>query len=607
MKLNKFLILFFILFSLFLGFIFLYPNEEKPKQFENKEYLKNFEFGITASHGYAFIEGKGNFTLVSLKEKPKNNVYILNKDYFDTDFYPKFLKHIKDYNEISFVSTYINNSIIIIPSGAMPKYILNDFENITKYNYIIYIGKSNLVWDNELKKENWYNGSERILLINKSITQLNDEDYKKINDYILYNNFSIYSVNKKSLDNNSYIFVEMNGNWLRLIFNNTPYDSNFLNNSCEVEEYSMFPGEEKGIVFNLKNSSGDVLYYIYKNNNLTKKGYVGLVKDSKAVYVPFKPDSIGDYVISLKDNKGTICSSWVHVKDLKVFLHKKYGSYYEFFVYMDGKPLKEGKAIVNIGNETKEVRIINGKFGVNAYLKEGENIFVIDIFNKKYRIVYENKNENLVIFYIRSLIIGGILLAMFYGFLQFIKKPIYRIRVPEGAIIRFKEMVIKENELIDVINKTEKYFGWDKVPLYSKEIAFGLKLFFTKGLDVTEGNVDEIMKKLLKRGIVERYMDLYQLKDWGDKKKNALKRKVRDLFIANGVKFKEIENGFVVGKKYFLFDYDPNKDQILIFENLREKEKFIKGLDEEERARLLIKINNEKVKLITLDDLNEFL
>ena len=108
--------------------------------------------------------------------------------------------------------------------------------------------------------------------------------------------------------------------------------------------------------------------------------------------------------------------------------------------------------------------------------------------------------------------------------------------------------------------------------------------------------------------LVERHGDYYQMKGWGDVKKNVLRRMVRDILVKNGIKFSVKKSGFDLGDSIISVDYaDMNKKLIHVFDGEEEVRRFMSSLKGTERARLEVKKSNDMIKLVPIERLEEIL
>jgi hypothetical protein len=81
---------------------------------------------------------------------------------------------------------------------------------------------------------------------------------------------------------------------------------------------------------------------------------------------------------------------------------------------------------------------------------------------------------------------------------------------------------VSPGQITDAIADVEKSYGWKEVPISLKELTQSFKKNITDGMDMYDGDVEGLMKKMEEKGAVQRYGDYYQLHGWGDAKKNVI-------------------------------------------------------------------------------------
>ena len=169
-------------------------------------------------------------------------------------------------------------------------------------------------------------------------------------------------------------------------------------------------------------------------------------------------------------------------------------------------------------------------------------------------------------------------------------------------------MRVKEEEILDAIRKIKRDAKLGDYPITIGEFEIALKRYITHDAEVTEGNIEEILQRLVKKGKVENYKEYYDITS-GNIKEKALLREIEEDLIEEGIPFKEIKGGFSTK------DYDVvlagysigEKKTIVIFENEQKIKEFEKSLSEKERAKTKIKIANNLLVLTTIDKLPRYL
>ncbi len=582
------------------------------------------EFGRAGDYGYATFayNGSGSVTLISLSEPPKTQIVVLKQDYLNTERYSYFMDALRALEKKGFSISEVdslaspNNSIIIIPSGAMPSEILERLDNLTASNRVIYIGKRDLVYSGNLVQEDWSANlsnatSGNLIIIEKTLDEFYSERNYTLLDSIAGNSWAEeesqpfpYSGSGKMT-----VFIPLrNGSWMRML---PLSDSQYLPRSpvSITGNSEIFPGQRSQLTIGLNYSNGTVSYSLEKGGAILQQGDLDRVRGEEAFFLQLAPNDTGDYLVRIYDHSGTIGAQRLHVKDLNVSLSSAYGNSYEFNVLLDGQPVDGEDASVGLNHSINSVNatVRNGKLVVSANLRQGENIFLVSLMGQQEQVHYSNSQENILIFYAKYLIPGLALIALFYIAMRLNRRPVYRIHVPESAPGKNTEVRLSAKEVLGSIDDVESRFGWKSVPLYAKEVALGLKKL-AGGMEVNEGNVEALMKKMEEKGLVSSHLGLYGLSRWGGPEERALKRIIRDKLVANGVDFEEGEHGFDCGEKLLLTaPVDSEKESIIVFEGREERRAYLQALEDRKRAKMELKVRNGLVRLATIDELDELI
>ncbi|MDD5337104.1 MAG: hypothetical protein PHS02_01335 [Candidatus ainarchaeum sp.] len=585
------------------------------------------EMGFAGNYGYAVFSynGTGSATLLSLSEQPKSSIMVLRQDYLNTERYSYFMDILKPLEAEGFkfqeVDSFAqissaNNSIIIIPSGAMPSEAVPLLDSLSQGNRIIYIGRKDLVYSGKLVGSDWFSGLAnstklRIIVIEKSLADFYSGANYSLVDEIRANSWA--ELNSSTLsysgEGRKTLFVQANnGTWLRML-PKTDYGPLALPKARLSGSESIFPWENPSLTIELNFSSGISRLVVEKDGSEISSSELDRVRGEEAFVVPLSLNSSGDYIAKVVDESGVLGAKRVHVKNLSISISRAYGNSYEFLVLLDGEPLDQADAVVGLQNSTNTLaeQVSNGRLLVSAELPHGRNVFVVSMFGQDTYVPYDNTQEDVIGFYLKYLGAGLLAVIVFYGLLRLGKKPVYRILIPDSVPSTNPELRLSSKEVIAAVLESEKSFGWKNVPLYAREVSVGLRKL-AGGMDVNEGNVEAMMKRLEDKGLVKSHLGLYGLSGWGDPKQNALKRVVRDKLVQNGVSFSENANGFRAGSWNIIFSsQNAARDSIIVFEDEAEKKSYVSSLHGKERASLDIKLANGVVRLATLEGLDEFL
>ncbi len=615
-----------IIIALALGVIILLPEEGQqpaPAEMQNGT-VQALEFGRAGEYGYVTFShsGSGSVELLALSEPPKSEIIVLRKDLLNTERYTYFMDLLRPLESKGFTITEVeaigepNNTIIIIPSSAMPEDVLLRLDNLSASNRIIYIGKADLLYSDRLLKSEWLANLSNYTKAHLTIVE------KTLDEFYLGKNYSLFSeieMNAWAVENStsfsysgkgiSTVFVPLgNADWLRML---PLSDSNKLPEpSAEIEgDSEVFPWQRAQVTIELNYTNGTAYYSLEKDGKQAQGGELARVRSDEAFLLTFSFQSSGDYIVRVYDASGTLGAKRIHVRNLSISLASAYGNLYEFDVLLDGEPLERAEAQVGLNHSSNivDAEIRNGKLSLRAGLREGENVFVISIFGHKNFISYMNSQEGLLAFYAKYLGLGLVVVGAFYVAMRMNRKPVYRISVPEGVFASNPEVKVSAKALLSSMEGVEKGFGWNGVPLYAKEIGFGLK-HLTGGMEVNEGNVEAVMKTLEERGLVKSHLGLYSLPSWGDHRKNALKRIIRDKLISSGTEFKETSYGFSCAEHDIVLDAEKAKrDSIVVFEDQDSVKSYLSSLEGKARARIYLKMRNGVLRLAALDELDELL
>lgn len=615
---------FVIILVLAVLIISMLPEEKAQIQVAQNGTASPIEFGRAGDYGYLTFayNGSGNVSLIALSEPPKTRIIVFKKDYLNTERYSYFMDELRKLEQKGFSISEVesignpNNSIIIIPSGAMPLDILERIDSLCANNKLIYIGKSNLIFSNKMIQFDWFNNisnfsKSHIIIIEKSL----DEFYSDKN-FTIFSDIERNSWAVENFDSFQYsgegvktIFLELrNASWLRML---PAYDSaEFPRQTNQlIGKDNIFPWEKISLTFSLNSTSGISNYTVEKDGSIVTYGELDRVRGEEAFFIPLSFSSPGDYLVRVSDRTGTLGAKRIHVKELNLSLTRSYGNFYEFSIMVDGKPVDQASITIGLShspnNITGEVR--NGKIAIRANLRQGNNTFVITLFGKQHLIPYNNNQESILQFYVKYLMLGAVLISGFYLFLRMNRKPVYKILVPESVQGRNPELRVSTKDILFAFEESERVFGWNKVPLYARELCLGLKKL-TSGMEVNEGNIEAVMKKLEEKGIVKSHLGLYSLSSWGNPKQNALRRIIRDKLVQNGIAFSEKPGGFKCKDWNIVFSPEmAGRDSIVVFEDVESKRVYLSSLDAKKRASLELKITNGVLRLVTLDELDGLL
>ncbi|MBU0590808.1 hypothetical protein KKF81_00745 [Candidatus Micrarchaeota archaeon] len=632
--LNIVIIVLAVLFLVLLGVVgFLLLSSPESNILESSPAIFSvLETGTAADRGYSVFNyrGEGQVTVLALGSKPKTDIHIMtDENAIETTGFETFVDDLRSlevygYNITVDDSPIIGEGIYVIPTGAIPSYVLFNLQEGTSQGTIFYIGKKDLVISSGIKKQDWYNSltddqKHRIICYDGTLDEFLANGNSLFDD-ILYEKWNQQSNSTIYLDDSGLKTVSIqlaDTHYIRLIYDVDNsfgmYDSDELKPVGDMMfpvPQNKFPWEKSNLLVSLNKTNGTAYYSVKKDGKIVEQEVLSRVSDSNVFPKKLIYSEPGYYIIEVYDNSGVISSGLLHVKDLKVNLIGQNDLSYVFNITVDGEPLKSTEAFVYIGNSTskKKFYINDGILTINAKLDKGENIFNIEIFDSVIPTPVYKQSGNLLEFYLSYGLPGiGLILLVYFG-ARMTKKPLYTLRFGDvGSYVR-PEICIPTEAAMGGFKKIRAEMNIGNNPITSEEFAISIKRYHTNGADVTEGNVEELLSSLVKRGYLETHRDHYQLKGEGDIKTNTLKRMVREKLIETGTMFDEkgnkfITNGFEIG----FFGEKFSKKGIIIVDGESEKQRFIDSLNDINRARLNVMRANSTIDIIPIDRLDDLL
>ncbi len=592
------------------------------------------ETGMAGNDGYAIFNyrGTGNITVVSYDSEPSKDIFIINDSQaIEATRLPDLIDQLKTLEKYGYTvsmsnGTSMGNGIYVLPSGAMPSYVLFGLYQNNSNATIIYLGATDLLLSSGMKQHDWYSTltlSQRkhILVYNTTLDEFMQKDGGSITRDIL-----LFGATRQ---HNSTIRVSgsglhtatidlSNATRLRLITELDGlygvYDSPRLQSLpppanrtvLAPDPAAVFPWEKSTLQFSLKRTNGTAFLSISKDGNEVRHDILRRVTDVNVFLEKLQFSDPGDYVLRVTDNSGTIASGILHVSDLKVSLQQHIGTTYVFSVSVDGAPLTDSEAMVWLGNSStkRKFYISDGLMTVSAQLNRGTNVFNLDMLGNVIQVPVENNSDPLLDFYIKFGIPGlGVILLVYFS-VRVSKKPTYTLRVGDSATYIREEVRLPSAAALDAFKSARADLHLTNEPITPHEFSVELKRRVTNGADVTEGNVEAILKSLVKAGQLESHREYYQLKGDGDVRLNCLRRMIKEKLIEDGVEFKESGHKFVT-KDYeigFLGDKFTKK-AIIVVDSDSELKSLLERLSDSERALLRIKQANDMLIFVPIDRL----
>ncbi|MFA6530482.1 MAG: hypothetical protein WCT31_02035 [Candidatus Micrarchaeia archaeon] len=595
------------------------------------------EYGRSGDVSYVAYShaGTGNLKLLSLNSTPIKDIYLLDQKGIGNDNFGQFAARIKELDKYGFTvrtvgpDSDVTSGIYVVTTGAMPTYVLENLKR-SPGMIVIYFGQTDLLIKSTTKKEDWYSelplGLKKRIIVKNTTSDSLLNSSASMDDLVSEMLESRWSLaNEKIIllsgKGNSTSVLQMNGGtYLRAVYS-LKGDSNELRGMYEGSAPSpanqisiagdVFPWEEGWAEIVIEKSSGIATLDIKKDGQIVESEKFDRISEQSVFKKLLKFPDAGEYVLEVNDNNGMLANGLFHVKNLSISINESRDSnYYLFYVTVDGEPVKDAKALVKVKdspNAPQEFSITNGFVPIQAKFKEASGTLSFTVYGGTVDVFVSAGPENIYDTYLKYGPIGIIAIIIVYAFARLNKRQTYIIRVGEVAPEIRKELRMTSEHAKEIFKSARKNLKIEG-PLKAHEFSVGLKRYVTDGADITEGNVEEILKKMETLGIILSWNGYYQLVRDGRIKMNVMKRIIREKLIERGIHFKLngekfVTRDFEIG---FFGDHFSGK-AIIVFEDMADIKKEIAGLDDKQRSRLFIKEFNGVLNLISIDKLDDVL
>jgi hypothetical protein len=591
------------------------------------------ETGTAGDNVYAVFNyrGSGNLTVLGLDSQPTMRITIINDSQaIQATRLPELVSQIKELESYGYNVTVtdeprIGEGVYVVPTGALPSYVLFNLQGSTSNGTVIYLGSPDLILSSGMKESRWYNSlnstqRRRVIVYNQTLDDLLDDPNVSLSHDILYSAWMLRNTTTVPLSGNGIrsISMELNGTdharliydmpGLRGIYDTLPLA--IIPQTLNAEPSSIYPWERSDLRFDLTKTNGTAYFTVKKDGKVVKREQLRRVTDENVFIEKLAFEEPGEYLLFVDDSTHVIASGILHVKDLKVRLTQHSGITYVFSVLVDGMPLKNSEAYVSIGNSSDKRKffITDGELTVNAQLLQGANTFNIDISGSTIQIPFDNSQEPIFEFYLKYGSIGLLVILVVYFGARITKRPVYSLRFGDSVGYVRQEITVPLERAMESFSSVRKDMKLQGVPITAQEFSVGLKRYLTNGADITEGNVEEILKRLEKTGYLESHRDYYQLKGEGDVRGNVLRRIIRENLIESGTQFSEKDGKFIT-KDYEIgfFGDSFSKKGIIIVDDKAEIVRIISSLTEREQARMRIMQSNATIEFVPIDRLSDML
>jgi hypothetical protein len=369
---------------------------------------------------------------------------------------------------------------------------------------------------------------------------------------------------------------------------------------------SIFPWQTSTLEFSLGPTNGTAFLSVSKDGNEVLHDTLRRVTDENVFLENLQFSDPGDYVLNVTDNSGTIASGILHVEDLEVSLQQHIGTTYVFSLTVDGAPLTDTQAQVWLNNASTKgtFYVSGGSMTVNAQLNPGANVFNINLLGNVVQVPVENNSDQLFDFYLKFGLPGLVLVLFIYFGARISRKPTYTLRVGDSATYIREEVHLPLAAALEAFKSARTELHLANEPITPHEFSIELKRHITNGADVTEGNIETILKSLVKSGRLESHREYYQLKGEGNVKLNVLRRMVKEKLIEDGIEFTESGHKFVTKDHEIGFLGDKFvKKAIIVVDSDSEIKDLVGRMNDSEKAMLRIKQANDLLVFVPIDRL----
>jgi len=648
-KINKYRAASILLIALLFGFLITgcVNNQSQKTAYKGEKQISNLKIYSVNSSGqniYGVFEGPTNINVDILKKRPVYRVLILKENGLDSNYtqalYKKINQSLSKYGyKVTLVSPFadMTNSILIVPTGAMPEYILKSISGTEK---IIYLGSTDMVLEKEnIKSKNWtknvpkeildkiviYSGTPRTVI-------LNEKEYSEIIGDILLQKDNLILSKKIDVSQNKKTYLLYSGNqqtnYTVHIMSNTGLEGyNYssvdfdLKTGINLFKESIIYGyshQQTRYFIDLTNTNGTAYLYIYKDGKEIKKDELSRVKEQQLIPEILKFDNPGIYVLSVRDNDGEIKSGLIYIHNVGMEMTGIFGGVVEIHIQEDGTPIKDGvvTASLNDGKVSKNYRINKGKIYIPLQMKEGKNMLHLKYMSTKKDIPLQYAG-GLIETYKTYLLPGILLVIVSFGIAYFLKRPKYYLRIPSAEVSARKTIKTSPTKLIELLPKIRLDLHLKKEdPLKIQELMFGISRHLANGYNIFEENAEGLVQKLVNGGKLISYKDYFIEKKALDKinriENLVLRRKVREILIANGKNYKEVADGFQLQNTRIEINKikivkEKGIQEIAVFESLDDIHKYLKRMKNKEHARIDMAIANHKIVITTIKKLDRIL
>ncbi|HLD59449.1 MAG TPA: hypothetical protein VI912_00520 [Candidatus Bilamarchaeaceae archaeon] len=610
-----FILVVLILFAVFFGLEQEGPPLKKTYGIEIKKIDRTGDFV------YAVLDNTsiGTMDFIFLNRLTEKNIYVIRERGLGYEKFEEFLVKAKALEQYGYIVSETDpffipsDGIFIIPTGAMPRHIIENFEMYNQTE-IIYLGKKDLVLESEIKQENWYNENYSRVIIKETDLPTFLENNDPLFDEILEDKWQDGKRERIEANKTNLVYLNMSSfSYVRVIYLDKNGTKKVVEKKLPIQELSLqyveaLPGDEIKYEFVLNKTNGTAEFILTDEQGNKTIEKLGRVVDQNFFSKRIIAGKSGEFVVKVVDEEGIVGGGILHIKKVDVGIDERYGRSIILKLNIDGQPVKNEEVDIWLNNSTERKRfsISEGKILVRAKLQKGTNYLHLEYGGNIYSIELSNYDDEIIETYLKYGVPGLLLVMLIYFWARVMKRPTYLIKITEAPAEKRKEVLVKSKEIMELFEKAKKEFDINE-PLTIEEITSLIKKYLTDGLEVSEGNIEEILKRMEEKKIIYSYKRYYSTKK-KDIRKEYLKREIKEGLIGKGIEFR------IKGDAFVTRDYEVgflsstfSKRAIVVFENEYEKEKALERLNQKQLSRLKVQEFNKKVELITLSELGGFL
>lgn len=612
--------------------IILISDVIEPEKESSPVSFSVLETGAAADYAYAVysFRGDANLTILGYESKPTRTLVIINDSQaVEAGRLPELASQLAaleryGYNVTVTDEQRIGEGIYVLPAGAMPTYALFNLQQNSSNGTIIYIGGRDLILSNGIKRLPWYDSlSEqqraRLVIYNGTLEEFMEAGNVSLPQEILHGTWMLRNQTSKAISGDGLGTAAVWNNrsgYMRIVYefegHSGIFDSPYLEPTGQdilPEPQVIYPWEKSSLEFDLNRTNGTAFFSVKKDGKVVEHEQLRRVTDENVFLRKLEYSEPGEYVLLVNDNSGTIASGMLHVKDLAVRLAERRGYAYIFAVSVDGMPLENAEAQVSVGNSSKKKFFVSeGQMVVNAKLDRGVSVFDVEIGGAHIPVQVDNQEDPVIEFYLKYGTPALALVLVVYFGARVTRRPSYKLRFGDSADYVRQEIVLPVERALESFLMIRGDMKLGQSPITPHEFSISLKRYLTNGAEVTEGNVEEILKKLVKAGRLDAHRNHYQMSGEGDVVRNTLRRMVREKLIESGTPFTE-EDGKFVTKDFEIGFYGASfrKKGIIVVDDKAEEKRILAALSDNERARLRIMQSNDSISFVSIDRLSDVL